>query len=1359
MPDLDLDALLAEHGSWDDVATALAATASEGDDASAPALRALVEVERVHRGDLAAAAEALENLIEAEDDNLDLLAELAALYREAEDFESEAAVLLDHAAATTDDAARGAILRAAVRVYANDLENTEGADLVLQKVLNDDPLDPANWELAAELGANPDRTSAVIELLTGHVNLITDKFGEDSLVPLLVIVADLYRGTGSLDLADAFLTRASLIDEEDEAVMAALAVVQRDGEDWEALEETLIKHAGHTLVQETEVELRRELGRIQFEQLGNPEGAIEEYGKAFELGRNPDDAATLHALYDATGRTQELVDLLRTQAAAAEESERAAIFLQIAAVHAGPLQDSAGAIAAYREVLEFDPSNDDASSGLADAFESAGEWGALADHLYHWAERSDGDGMIAVLTRRAVLQEERLADPGAATVTYETVRDLDESADGVLDALVRLYLSSERWSEAITTHMRLAELASETEVWAEHLVQAAGLYQTTGDVEEAAATYTLVLQHVPNHSVALAELEALQTEAGDVEGAIQSLKQRLEIEVDPASTEQLRMRLAQLELGVRPADAVATVRAALEANPESDAARKFLGTALERAEEWGAFATWLTDECEREFDLPARAQLLARVGEVLHHHLDNVRGAYESYAQAIDLDPNNLVAAAPLAQSYQESEDWVRARPLLETLSSASEVGSDEWLTATLNLASTYAALEIGDRAIAAYESTLKWAPDRLATLSALARLHDASGNAGKAVQFYAELLEFAAEFDEPERVDVFYRAGKAAVDASLVDLAVDRFRNALAIDELHKPSLEALATLESEDADPKAKLEAKATLLQITEDPAVRFKLLLEIGDANRSLDASAAAVEAYNSALELEKDSKVVLHKLLAVYTESELWEPAAETLMRLARMETAEPMKVKLLFTIGAIYRDQLQDPVRAGNVFDNLLDEDPGRVEAFAALESLHLDRQDWASLEIAFRRQLGRILGKPGFDDTRFDLAKKLGTLYRDSLDQPDDAVAAFQVASGMRPNDVEVLEAIAAIYPPSGKSEEMVIEQHRALVRLRPEREDSYHLLFGAYERERRFDEAWTATSILAVLGNREKKPTSFYHEHRPQSVPLARRGLTRAEWRLVQHPDLSVEATKLLSVIGATLRRVYSHDLKDWGVHRRKDAIDITAASPVVNLFHYSAQVLGVAMPPLYTWPTGTGFQNGNTEPRAVLLGPDVVSAAADRSVVFRVARSMCLMRNEFYLAAAISKTTMVPLVQAAISLFTGGPPHAWRNDTVEGWMRAIGEEPPELLQTLGEAVAQYVATGEPLNLDAWPRAVELTAHRAALLLCGDLPRAAKGANEVPRPIQGLDVRERVIEMVRFAASEDYACLRGELGIGIGQQ
>ena len=1357
MADLDLDALHAEHGSWADVATALRELA-ENEEERAGALRALANVQREHLENPAAAAETLETLAELGDEDAALLAELAELYGAAEEYESQTAVLLDAATATADASERGAILRSAVLIYAEKLEQEEATELVLQKALMEDPSAEEGWNLAVTVAHKFGRLTEGAEILTAHANHLTETSGDESAFGVLLLIADLYLAAKSPDLAEAFLSRAALLDETDVRVKTALAGVQREAEDWEALVETLGGMADAADGSEDELELRRELGLLRFDKLADPEGAIREYQRAADLGGEDDDVAALHALYDATGRTEELSQLLRSQAAAAEGDAKLDILVQIAALQAGPLEDLDAASATYREVIEADPSRSAAWTALGSLLEQREAWSELRDHLANWANHADDD-LLVILGRQASVEETKLADANAATETYEMIRELDDSAEGVLPALIRLYGAAERWTDAIPVHLRLAEFAADTNGWAAELVHAANHYRTLGQAEEAAATFSLVLQHVPDHAETLAALEELQTEAGDVEGAIESLRQRIELATEGEEREALQLRKAALELPAAPGLAAGTLNDLLAANADHAEARAMLGTALEAAADWPKFTDWLMDASEREFDPSERAALLARVGVLLETELDNLQGAHESYRQAIELDPTNQIAATPLAQAYLEEEDWARARPLLEELKKGAEPGTDEWLMFSLNLGATYEFLELAEEAIANYEATLEHAPDRLATLSSLGRLHMAAGNAARANECYGKILESADELSETDQLELYFRGGEAAAAAGLTETATERFRSALAIDELHEASLKAIAALEAEDADPQARLEAKETLLQITEDPTVRFKLLIEIGDAYRDLDASAGALEAYSMALELEKDSKVALHRLLTIYSETELWQPASQVLMRLAKLEESEPKKVKLLFTIGAIYRDQLEDPGSAANVFDNLLDEDPTRQEAFDALEELHTEREDWPALEKSYRRHLARILGVEGQDDVRFTVATKLAALYRDALDRPDDAIASFKVASGMRPDNADVLEAITAIYPKNGKTDGATIAEHRALVALRPEREDSYHLLFGAFERERRFDEAWTTASILAVLGNREKKPTEFYTGLRPSSVPLARRGLTRAEWRMLQHPDLSVEATRLLSVIAATMRRVYSHQLKDWGINRKKDAIDITAPSPVTNLYHYSAQVLGVAMPSIYNWASGSGFQNANTEPRSVLVGPDILASSADRSVVFRIARTMCLMRNEFYLAAALSKTALVPLVQACISLFTGGPPDAWKNETVEGWMRGIRAEPDELLQTLGEAVAEYVNTGEPLNLNAWPAAVELTAHRVALLICGDMPRAAKGANDVVRPIGDVGVRERVIDMVRFASTADYAALRGELGLGIGQQ
>ena len=1357
MAEFDLNALLEEHGSWDDALVALQEVVDSDEERRVDAHRARARISREHGGDASAAAESLEAAAELLGDDATLLRELADVYGELEDFESQTAVLLDCANAADDAAEKGAILREAVTIFAEKLEQAEAAELVLQKALSEDAANPDGWALAIRVGAQFERQTAAAELLTAHANTLTESHGDESALPLLLVIAEAYRTAGSLDLADAFLTRASIIDETDVRVLDAMVVVQREAGDWDSLAETLTTLADRADDAEAELPLRRELGKLRFDQLEDTDGAIKEYERAKELGSDPEDIAALHALYEAAGRAEELTGLLRARLEKLEGAERADLLMQLAAVAAGPLEDSAQAVADYRAALELDPTRTDAWSALADLLEAREEWTELCGALTDWLEHAD-DGQVTTLQRRADIEENRLGDAEAATRTFEAIRDLDDTTPNALQALVRLYTAAERRADAIGTHMRLAELASDANEWGEGLMNAGRLHRELGALEEAAAVFTQVAQHLPDRGDALVALEELQTEAGDVEGAIESLGRRIEL-AEGTDRIELRLRKAHLEAPGDPVAAASTLDALLGDDADHADGRKLLGEVLEAAANWPRMVDWLRNEAEREFDPAARAERYAQVGTIQEMELQLLDDAHASYLQAIELDPTNAVAATPLAQTYLEQEDWPRARPLLETLSKGAEKGSDIWLTYTLNLGATYEFLELAAEAIEAYERTLEFAPDRLATLSSLGRLHMATDNATRADECYTSLLGSVDELSDADQLELYFRGGEAAAAAGQTDDARSRFQAALALDELHEPSLKAIADLEADDSDPQSRLDAKEKLLQLTDDPAHRFKLLIEIGDAYRELEESAGALEAFSLALELEAESKVALHRLLTVYTETELWEPASQVLMRLAKLEESEPKRVKLLFTIGAIYRDQLQNPEAASNVFDNLLDEDPTRDQAFEALESLHTEREDWQALERAYRRHLGRVLDHDGGEEMRFAITKKLGALYRDTLDRPDDAIASFEVASGLRPDDIETLEAIAAIYPKDGKSDDMIIQQHRSLVRVAPEREDSYHLLFGAFERERRFDEAWTTASILAVLGNREKKPTEFYTSLRPAAVPLARRGLTRSEWRMVQHPDLSVEATRLLAVIAGTLRRVYSHQLKDWGVHRKRDAIDITQPSPVVNLFHYSAQVLGVAMPALYAWDTGTGFQNANAEPRAVLLGPHVMSGSADRSIVFRIARTMCLMRNEFYLAAALSKASLVPLVQASISLFTGGVPDAWKSETVDGWMRAIRQEPDELLQTLGEAVGAYLQTGEPLNLDAWPRAVELTAHRVATLVCGDLPRAAKGASDVSRPIGDVDARERIIDMVRFAASDDYSRLRGELGIGIGQQ
>lgn len=1363
------DALVEEtldaHDDWEGVAAALSERGSdESLDVSdrTLAFHALAEVHRTHREDLAAAAEAFESLLEVDEGDQAAWAALREAYETLEDWESLSAVLVDLAGLAEDPAERAALLVTAAGLYQERLEQPDAARLLLEKAMADAPGEDAAWKALAELLGSQGAHGELAEVLSAHAARVAESRGDAPSVPILLAVAEAYGHASSPELAEAFVTRASLIAPEDDAVRAAQLDAYEASEDWEALAEVLAAEVEAAADGADQAALWRRLGRLRFEHLDDAAGAAEAFAKAHALSDDPEDADTLAALYEATEAFGPLLTLLNRRAETAEDAEgRIGFRMRAAEVARERLGDSQAALAAFRRVLEDAKDHPEANAAVEALLAAGEQWTELVAHLGSWADAiEDVAQRSAVRMRRAMIQESALQESAAAAFTVEQVHAEAPETEGAVEALIRLYTALDRVADTAPLQATLADRAASVEERvAARSAQAAALV-AAGSRGEAIAAYEAALADAPDDAALLEALQALQAEEGDVAGAIASLQRRAELEADEAARVALLTEIATLqrESGDGGA-AIATLESLLALAPETASARAAMAELLSETERWRALADHHEASAALSRDLGERAAYVAQAGHVLAERLDDADGAFERFERAIADDPTCLLAAAPLAEKYVADEAWERARPLLALLVE-NDADDDAAARAArrVTLARACEVLEQPEGAITAYEAALDLAPDDVDAAVALGGLYARAERFADADRIYRPLtFEQADAIPEAERVSLFFHAGSTASAVGENERAADLFGRALALDASHAPTLRAMAALDAAH-DPSKQAEAREALLQVTHDPQERFKLLLEISDGKRDADDAVGAAKALRQALTIEPESKVALHKLLQVHTGAEQWEPAADVLVKLAGLEEDPERRDKLLFTVGAIYRDQLVDFERAQNVFDNLLDRDPLRMDAIEAIEALHRDRGAWKTLEKAYRRQLERVVNVEGSDDMRYGLAVALGRIYRDRLDRPSDATTAFKLAASIRPDDIEPVLAIAEIYPKDGKTDAETIAQHRAVVAIAPDRVDSHHLIFSALRRERRFDEAWTTASILTVLGERDPTATAFYSDHRPEGLAMARRALSREEWRAIQHPDLSPEATKLLAAIAASLRRVYAQELKTWEVHRRKDAIDTSRPAPVVNLFHYNAQLQGVALPQLFAWHRGTGFQNANAEPRAVLVGADM-AAGADRKAVFHVARIMCLMRNEFYLASALAPSTLMAIVQACIALFTGGAPREWDTEPVRAWMSAIGEEPDELLAVLGDAVRGYLATGQPLNLKLWPRAVELTACRAGLLVSGDLQRAAQACVEVPRPLGDVDAHERVLDMVAFAATAEYSALRGALGIGIGQQ
>jgi hypothetical protein len=91
-----------------------------------------------------------------------------------------------------------------------------------------------------------------------------------------------------------------------------------------------------------------------------------------------------------------------------------------------------------------------------------------------------------------------------------------------------------------------------------------------------------------------------------------------------------------------------------------------------------------------------------------------------------------------------------------------------------------------------------------------------------------------------------------------------------------------------------------------------------------------------------------------------------------------------------------------------------------------------------------------------------------------------------------------------------------------------------------------------------------------------------------------------------------------------------------------------------------------------------------------------------------------------------------------------------------PAHLEGLRQVVKQFIAAGAKANIKAWNQAVEYTACRAGLLLCGDLEIAKKIIALEPQAPGAVSAQDKIKDLLVFSASVEYCALRKALGVAI---
>jgi tetratricopeptide (TPR) repeat protein len=391
--------------------------------------------------------------------------------------------------------------------------------------------------------------------------------------------------------------------------------------------------------------------------------------RLLELEPSVANARLLVALHRRHQAWSDVLDALLQVRGLSARDQRAAVQLEIAALHERELKDLDTAIAAYQEALELDAKSSEAFRGLERLYLQLDRRGELL-HAYErrLAQKLADEEAIELHFKLAALWEER-GNPLNADQALVAVLKLDASQLRALEGLARLRRAMARWRPltetlartvlVVTEPAKLAALCTEAgQVHLEHLREPAA----------AERWWNQALAHVAEHRPALEALVELQLTHARWQDGLKYLARLVQLERDPSARAALEFRAGAVHeerLKDLPAARAAWQRA-LKSDPVHLPSLRRLRALFRQAGEWREYEANLAQEATHAPSpvdrCAAAVELAAHLEKRAGHEVD----AVPWYEHALAARPEALEAALPLCDLLIFAERWPRAAEVLK---------------------------------------------------------------------------------------------------------------------------------------------------------------------------------------------------------------------------------------------------------------------------------------------------------------------------------------------------------------------------------------------------------------------------------------------------------------------------------------------------------------------------------------------------------------------------------------------------------------------------------------------------------------------------------------------------------------------
>ena len=579
----------------------------------------------------------------------------------------------------------------------------------------------------------------------------------------------------------------------------------------------------------------------------------------------------------------------------------------------------------------------------------------------------------------ASIAEERLGSVDRAIEMWRSVIREDGSDKRALEALMRLYRESGKWTALVELLKDEIDQIEDTEhtveTRIERLLEVAGLYRDKLRMDTMAlATLQRILELDPTHEASLEALSETYAKGKRWNDLLSIYERRVKAAADAGDAQRqsdLLRRVAEIwldRLG-NPQRALQPLNQVLELQPGDKEARQLLARIHEQRRDFRALIALRREELgELEGDEALQKRIeLARLAE---ERLGDRREAIEAWNDVLANHGDVDQALAALARLYERENRWANAAEILHRKLMTCE--REPAIRLLNHLGGLYDdRLHSRRDAMAVWEELLRLEPGHDKATRRLRDAYIAERRWDELTRLYeqqrrvpdlVEVLQSAADRigDVDERVALYRRvASLCQTQLGQPERAVKALERTLAIQPDNLDVARELLPIYREQSNWARLMNTMEVLLGAAGSDEERLDLIEQLGQvAEQRLSSATLTLQWSREAYLLRPTDEGIRGRLESAAERADGWDELTRVYeQRLATEGLEDSERLELLGKLAVIARDRLFKPDDAQRYFRRIVEADPTNSDAMRALEEIYTSTRRWDDLSEIYRKRL------------------------------------------------------------------------------------------------------------------------------------------------------------------------------------------------------------------------------------------------------------------------------------------------------------------------------------------------------------------------------------------------------------------